>query len=197
MTIYLLRHGHIVSDPVKRFIGQQDLPLSARGVAQAHRWRKALSSVRFDAVFASDLARSRETACIITGNKEAAVSVLPAFREISLGSLEGRSMEEVQRRQPDLWHARGKDLVGFRPTGGESFSDLSRRVLPAFDAIVRAYPENRHVLISAHAGVNRVILCHVLGMPMANLFRIAQDHGCMNTLAIRSDGVRVLGLNLH
>ena len=38
------------------------------------------------------------------------------------------------------------------------------------------------VAIVGHAGVNRLILCNLLGMPIANLFRIAQDYACINTI---------------
>ena len=37
-------------------------------------------------------------------------------------------------------------------------------------------------MIVAHAGVNRVILCRVLGMDLANLFRLGQDYGSLNLL---------------
>jgi probable phosphoglycerate mutase len=45
--------------------------------------------------------------------------------------------------------------------------------------------ENGPILVVGHAGVNRVLLCHLLGMPLGNLFRLGQDYGCCNL--IRSD----------
>jgi broad specificity phosphatase PhoE len=44
------------------------------------------------------------------------------------------------------------------------------------------------VAIAGHAGVNRVILCDVLGMPLANLFRIAQRPGCVNVIESGRNG---------
>jgi probable phosphoglycerate mutase len=44
------------------------------------------------------------------------------------------------------------------------------------------------ILIVGHAGVNRIILCQVLGMPLQNLFDIRQDCGCFNLIGYQ-DGV--------
>ena len=89
-------------------------------------------------------------------------------------------VSEVRRLFPQEYDRRGADLAGYRPAGGESFADLSARVLPAFEEVVQQSGEN--LLIVGHAGVNRVILCHLLGMPLANLFRLEQEYGCLNIL---------------
>jgi broad specificity phosphatase PhoE len=39
-----------------------------------------------------------------------------------------------------------------------------------------------NIVIVAHGGVNRVILCHFLGIPLENIFRIEQDYGCVNVI---------------
>jgi probable phosphoglycerate mutase len=85
------------------------------------------------------------------------------------------------------------DFGGYRPPEGESFRDLQKRVLPVFKEIVSAARGN--VLIVAHAGVNRVVLCHVLGMPINHLFRIAQDYGCLNVIETRGNLFSVTSLN--
>ena len=39
------------------------------------------------------------------------------------------------------------------------------------------------VVIVAHGGVNRIILCHVRGMPMEHMFHLEQDTGAINVVA--------------
>ena len=51
------------------------------------------------------------------------------------------------------------------------------------------------LLLVCHAGVNRVILCHLLGMPLANLFRIGQDSGCLNIIEKNRQGFQVAAMN--
>ena len=172
--IYLFRHGEIDAGPGRRFIGQTDLPLNETGRRQAREWRDALKGMPWKGVFCSDLARSRETAGIIAGDG-APLHIREALREISLGSWEGANMAEIRARFPELWAARGRAMDTFRPPGGESFADHEARVMPAFDDLSES--PGGPLLVAGHAGVNRVILCRLLGMPLAHLFRLAQDYG--------------------
>jgi probable phosphoglycerate mutase len=51
------------------------------------------------------------------------------------------------------------------------------------------------VLIAGHAGVNRLLLCHVLGIPTQHMFRIDQNYGCMNVLRGHEEAFRVSLMN--
>lgn len=190
--IYLLRHGEIDAGPGRRFIGQTDLPLNGSGRRQAREWREALKGLPWKGVFCSDLARSRETAGIIAG-AGAACHFLKALREISLGAWEGAPMAEIRLRFPDQWAARGEALDTFRPPGGESFADLEGRVIPAFMKLSE-FPDGP-LLVVGHAGVNRVILCRLLGVPLANLFRLEQDYGGLTLIDRSVRPLRVKTMN--
>jgi probable phosphoglycerate mutase len=194
-AIFLLRHGAIQhrSAP-RRFIGQTDLPLNDRGRRQAHYWRACLAHATVAGICCSDLCRCTETARIAVPGEPPPVRAVPAMREIDLGQWDGLSFERVRRQWPDAFRQRGQDIAGFRPPDGESFTDLHQRVIPAFEEMVGRTDGN--LLIVAHAGVNRVILCHLLGMPLGHLFRISQCPGAMNVIDRRADGYRVLRMNL-
>ncbi len=192
--IYLLRHGEIKQGEERRFVGQFDLPLNENGLHQARLWQQKLKSGLFEKMYASDLSRARQTALIIAGNHQKKVHLLPALREINLGEWEGMSVAEVQARYPEDWQRREKDLVTFRPPRGESFRDLALRIEPVFNQIVQGLEGD--ILIVAHAGVNRVILCHVLGMDLANLFRLGQDYGSLNLLERNKDDWQVVAMNI-
>jgi probable phosphoglycerate mutase len=193
-AIYLVRHGAIQSsvDP-KRFIGQLDLPLNAEGFMQAERLAEGLRDVPLSAVFCSDLKRSVETAQIIA--KPHHISCIPRrdLREISLGRWEGLTFDEVRRRRPEEFDARGLDIVHFRPMEGESFLDCAFRVIPAFYEILTSTPGN--VLIVGHAGVNRIILSQALGQSLEDLFEIDQEYGCLNVVFHRNSAFEVKLLN--
>ena len=193
MTLFLLRHGDIESKLPKRFIGQVDVALSQKGRDQARRWQAAFAKKQLERLYASDLARCAETARIIAGHEPSKVHLLPALREISLGKLEGLTMNFIREQLPEVWKQRGENMARYRPEGGESFEDVHRRVIPVFEAIARKHEGN--ILIVAHSGVNRIILCHVLGMPVSDLFRIAQPYGCLNTLELHGDHFQVTGIN--
>jgi len=65
---------------------------------------------------------------------------------------------------------------------------------PAVDAVVAQL--KGHGLIVAHAGVNRLVLCYVLGMPLPNLFRLRQDYGALNIIDYGGNPSQVLGVNI-
>ncbi|MDA8428537.1 MAG: alpha-ribazole phosphatase [Geobacteraceae bacterium] len=193
-TIYLLRHGDSRPDAVRRFIGRSDGPLNEAGRSQAERWRRELSRIPFSRICCSDLQRSVETARIIGRRIKAPLTVLPGLAEIDLGRWDGLPFSEVRRLFPREYEQRGADLAGYRPPGGENFADLSDRVLPVFEGLLKPSAEN--ILIVGHAGVNRVILCHLLGLPLANLFRLEQGYGCLNVLEYAHEAWLVRSVNI-
>ncbi len=137
--------------------------------------------------------RSQHTAELIVGERRECIDIKPQLREIYLGEWEGLSVDEVNSRFPGEWQRRGSNIDEYRPAGGESFANLSARVTPVFDEIMAK--SERPVLIVGHAGVNRTILCHVLGMPLRNLFRLSQDYGCMNIFQPTDGGLRLRAMN--
>ncbi len=193
--IYLLRHGEIEMGKEKRYIGWTDPPLSNAGVQQAEQWQETLSNVPFENIFCSDLKRARQTAGIVCRDSAIPVQERDTLREINLGKLENRSMIEFRKQHPEAWQQRGKNIFTDRPNGGESFADLQTRVLPEFEKIMLKTVEN--TLIVGHAGVNRIILCHLLGMPPQQMFRLGQDYAGLNVIDHKKRPYRVNTLNLR
>jgi alpha-ribazole phosphatase len=193
VVLYLVRHGAIISVAGKAFIGQIEAPLSEEGVEQAWALRKWLQPVHFSRVISSDISRSQRTAKIIAGWRTNPVEAMPALREIDLGEWEGFSFQEIKERFPEDYAARGRDIENWRPPHGESFADCSARVNTALAEILAGSHGN--VLLVGHAGVNRLILCSVLGSPVGNLHRIGQDYGCVNVIEFGPDRARVQLMN--
>ncbi len=193
-TVFLMRHGDIRQDGIKRYIGQADLALNEVGRAQAISWRKELAEISFQRIYCSDLSRSYETACIIAEGRDTPVQPFPKLREINLGAWDGQAINEVRALHAGEYEKRGADMVYYRPPAGECFADVAARVIPLYEEIVRNASGN--LLIVGHAGVNKVILCHILGMPLKNLFRLRQDYGCLNVIDYEKSRVRLREMNL-
>jgi len=193
LVLYLVRHGAIISVAGKVFIGQTEAPLSEEGVEQAWALRKWLDAVRFSRVISSDLSRSQRTSKIIAGCCSTPLEAMPALREINLGDWEGISFDEIRERFPQEYEARGRDIENWRPPHGESFADCRARVYSALEDILMSSHGN--ILLVGHAGVNRLILCSVLGIPVKNLHRIGQDYGCVNIIEFAPHRARVQLIN--
>lgn len=176
----------------RRFVGQTDFPLTEEGRAQARLWQDALADVPFTTVVASDLSRCLETAAIVLAGRDILVRPEPRLREIKLGVWEGLTIQEVRQRFPGAYEQRGCNLAGFPPQGGESFADVQER---AVSAVRELADVSGNVLVVAHAGVNRAVLCHALGLDLTHLFRLGQDYCRLNILTLDETCWRVDAVN--
>lgn len=191
--IYLIRHGEITQSSPRRFVGQTDLPLTDRGREQIEKVAVFLLGRGVGRLLCSPLSRCVESAGIIGAALGIASEIVPDLREIALGAWEGLTVDEVRERFPGRYEARGRNLAGFRPPDGESFADVQRRAWPAFETAT--VEQGEPLAIVAHGGVNRVLLCRILGMPLENLFRLEQHYACVNILRQGDGEFRVVTLN--
>ncbi len=193
-TIYLIRHGEIEQHWPRRFVGQRDLQLTPAGKEQLERVGTYLKQSPIKQLFCSPLSRAVES-CVILGKHfpNAVIESIPDLREISLGDWEGLTVDEVKKRFPGSYERRGVDIVDFRPRNGESFMDLQQRCWSAFEEISQS--AETVTAIVAHAGVNRTLLCSLLGMPLSNVFRLAQNYGCVNNIQYRDSKYSLESLN--
>lgn len=196
--ILLLRHGELYTGDRKIYVGQTDVPLSGIGVSRAHAWAKEFEHIGITKIITSDLKRCHETAGIIAAKLKLKEELSKKWREISFGEWDGRDWEEVRQEYPKEVAARYADFVNQRPPGGENFLDLQTRVVAAFNDVL-AQNNAGVVLIVTHAGVNRTLLAHLMGLPPQGIFNIFQDFACLNIIDVK-DGkfkhVRALNL-LH
>jgi broad specificity phosphatase PhoE len=158
-VVLLVRHGATEWNETKRAQGQADIPLSARGRAQAGDVARELRDMEIAAVYSSDLVRALDTARAIAGEHDLEVQVDPGFREVDQGEWTGLTTSEIKARWPDLWgparHYRA------RP-GGESPEQVRQRALAALERVVAANPDGTVVVVS-HGGTIRWLSAEALG----------------------------------
>jgi alpha-ribazole phosphatase len=191
--IYLVRHGEIEGNEVFRYNGQVDVPLTPKGLDQYRQLAKRLREKPVSACYTSDLSRCALGADIICAELGIKPVQSRSLREISFGSWEGMSWQELEQKFPEEWRARLADLSNYRVPGGENLLDLSNRVMPLIHEIAGRHP-GEEVVVVAHGGVNRIILLNIIGAPHSSLFRIEQDYGCMNIIDCYADGHSVVKL---
>jgi broad specificity phosphatase PhoE len=193
-TIYLVRHGSVVGADTRRFIGHLDVPLSPRGELEAAALALRLASVELAAAYSSDLARARRTAAILAEAHQLEALALPTLREFAMGRWEGLTAEEIRALDPVAFDAWMTDVGRFQFPDGESLGDVAARAWPAFEAI-----EARHsggaVLVVAHGGPNRIVLCQALGVPLERILCLGQDYAALSVIERRREGWTLRVLN--
>ncbi|WP_345667201.1 bifunctional RNase H/acid phosphatase [Streptomyces similanensis] len=189
-TLVLLRHGETPLTPQKRFSGSggSDPSLSAIGREQAERVAAALARRgTVQAVVASPLARTRETAGIVAARLGLDVTVEDGLRETDFGAWEGLTFAEVSERYPDdlnTWLASPEA----RPTGGgESFATTATRIAATRDKLVAAYA-GRTVLLVTHVTPIKMLVRLALGAPLESLFRMELSAASLSAVAYYADG---------
>ncbi|MFJ9421047.1 bifunctional RNase H/acid phosphatase [Streptomyces sp. NPDC101249] len=189
-TLVLLRHGETPLTPQKRFSGSggSDPSLSDTGREQARLAGEALARRgTVQAIVASPLARTRETAGIVAARLGLDVRIEDGLRETDFGAWEGLTFGEVRDRHRadlDAWLAD----PSVAPTGGgESFETTAVRVAAARDRLVAAYA-GRTVLVVTHVTPVKTLVRLALGAPPEALFRMELSAAAFSAVAYYADG---------
>lgn len=176
-TVYLIRHGKPAFTGTERLcISSTDLPLSPEGKAQGERLKAYFAGISLQNVYSSDLIRAKETAAFLSPT----VVSVPALREIGVGAWEGLTFCEIRRRFPEEYALRGEDPVRYGIPGGEAPEACCIRGLEALDHLLET--TSGDIAVVAHAGINRLVLCKLLGRELREFLDIPQPYGCINIL---------------
>ena len=162
-----LRHGE--PEGGRRYRGQIDDPLSENGWAEM---RLATAGERpWTALISSPLKRCRAFAEVLAQETGLALSFDDRFKEVGFGSWEGKTADELKALDRDCVFNFKRDPVTFRPEGAEALQSFHDRVAVAFEDLIRSNVGG-HPLVIAHAGVMRMVACHVLGLDPAHAYRL-------------------------
>jgi probable phosphoglycerate mutase len=162
-TLILARHGETDWNRDGRWQGHADQPLNAAGRAQAKELADELRDEPIAAVYASDLARARETADIVAAPRGLLVRTDRRLREVDIGGWSGLTLAEVEARYPETvarWRA-GDPAHSFE--AGETYAAMGERVAEALREIARRHP-GEQVLVVLHGGPIRAVLAHEAGI---------------------------------
>jgi alpha-ribazole phosphatase len=193
--LYLVRHGQVVGFEELRANGHTDVDITKTGRLQMEDLAERLHLIDIDMIYSSDLIRTERGALIIGRHHNKPYLKKRELREIYFGDWEGMSLSEIEKDYPGEFEKRLGDIANYRPPGnGESMGDVFRRVLSCLTDILNENIGNT-ILIVAHGGVNRLILCEALGMDISNLFNIQQDFGCLNIIDYYPDNAIVRLVN--
>ena len=199
MRVLLARHGETPWNAEGRYQGQIDIPLSEVGEAQARSLGERLRDVDITRAVASPLARARRTAELALGEaRQSLLTFDDGLKEIGHGDWEGLLAAEIRERDParlQAWRDAPESVV-MPGAGGESLRNVADRVWPAFARACDGLGDADTLLVVAHDAVNRILICRVLGLPLARLWSFRQAPTTLNLLEGASvDTLEVVRLN--
>jgi len=197
-TVLLIRHGQSRGNAERRFGGHTATPLSTRGRKQAEATALTLKSESITAIYSSDLARAMETARPLSRVTGLPVHATSAFRERSVGVMEGLTFEDAAQQHPDQYAALLRRDFEHVLAGGESYRQLLDRARQKLDEIIE---ENRggKIAVFSHTGTICILALHLMGAldaPELKPVWISTGNCGITRFELRRDGfVRVLVLN--
>ncbi|MEM7292454.1 MAG: alpha-ribazole phosphatase family protein [Pseudomonadota bacterium] len=178
-TVDLIRHGEPVGG--RRFRGSQDDPLSEKG------WQQMRNAVEHAApwqrIVSSPLLRCRQFATELGTSLAVPVEIDNDFQEVHFGDWEGLTTAEVQAGWPGLLGKVWRDSIAHSPPGGEKLEDFQSRVAGAWESLLQSR-SGEHVMLVAHGGTIRLILCHVLGVPLTGMWRFEVAYASLTRLRV-------------
>lgn len=185
--IYLIRHGETEwNQNTPGYCGWTDIPLNDKGRAQADALGQRLAAEGLSAVLCSDMMRARETANAVAAHAGGIpVHVDARFRELNYGAWEGKSQEDLERGDSELFKSWKEDPAGVATRGGETLQQAIERAAPALQAWPERQPEAALALVS-HKTTVRLLLCWVLGIPLNNYLLILQQNAAINLIEFRN-----------
>ncbi len=182
LIIDLLRHGACDDGDIYR--GRTDSPLSATGWSQLDDAIAAFDQADrpWHAIYSSPLQRCRLPALRLAERLGLPLQLEPRLRELDFGDWDGQSCQQVWQRCQSQVEAFWRDPEANPPPAGESVLALRQRLDQLLqqwlvDLDGAAGSDARRLLCVSHGGVIRILLCRLLGLPLASAQQLSLDYG--------------------
>lgn len=183
MRLYLVRHTE-TKHVAGKCVGQSDVPLSEKGVADVVKIASFVRTLAPNRVISSDLERCARLAEAIASQLSVCVEFDGSWREMRFGKWENKTWDDIRAQDEDIFEEWTRDFVRTAAPDGESFADLQTRVERALEKLKTR--ENETVVVVTHAGPMRAALASAMGLPLDRAFSIHLNYGAIARLA--SDG---------
>ncbi len=192
IKILLIRHGD--TDYVNEALaGRIDSPLNAEGLVQSQRVAKALKHLSINAIYASPLKRTQQTAQPLAKFLRLDVKINHELNQVNFGDWQGLSFDELI--QDPNWKIFQENPALAKIPGGEDGIMVRERVSTAILKLINQYPRDAVIAIFSHGSIIRHTISHLIGLSLENLNQIRIAPASITTLAISGNKGKLLHLN--
>jgi alpha-ribazole phosphatase/probable phosphoglycerate mutase len=184
-NILLVRHGRTDWNDTHRFQGRTDIPLNAKGLAQAESVAARLAAWPIDVIYTSPMTRARETAAAIAAPHGKAPVVLDDLAEVNFGSWEGLFFEDLQRQDGDRLQKWLQNPFFCMPEKAETWDSIRVRAERVKETVLRS--SNERVVIVSHGGVIRALFTVLLDFDPRTVWNIKTSNCALSGIEVRKD----------
>jgi alpha-ribazole phosphatase len=188
--LFLLRHGQ--TPLAGKYAGITDVDLTHIGEIQISEVRPFLLHENIDRVLCSPLLRCRKSLEILDLSVESTVD--PRLQEVDFGEWDGKSFAEIAEDYPEDVRAWTEGGNSFCFPGGECLGHFISRLENVKKDILKM--ESKKVLLVAHGGVIRYMICSFLGLSYDNYLLFHVQEGRYSILDVFDQGAVLSGFNI-
>ncbi|NDZ80772.1 histidine phosphatase family protein [Streptomyces sp. SID10853] len=195
--LLLVRHGETRWHAENRYAGVSDVPLTAKGLAQAEDLADWARLRGVDAVASSPVSRALLTARPAARALGTEPEVVEALREVDFGWGEGRTIAEMAAEDAGAVRRFREDAETGAFPGSEPPSAAAARASQALRALAGRHP-GATVLVVAHNTLLRMALCAMLGIPVGR-YRLVfprLDNAAVTEIEVSGDRTALRSLNV-
>jgi len=167
MKFILVRHGETMANIGKVYSGWSNYDLTEKGKLQIKILAQELRGYKVDAIYASSLGRTMETANEIAKIIGKEVVVDDNLKEINFGVFDGKTAKEIEEDYPNEWKSWINDYESYRIPEGECLRDVLNRVKGFIDSIKE--DEGTCIMVS-HGGVIQSIITYLLDLELNKMW---------------------------
>ena len=191
--VLLVRHGQTPTTGSILPGRAPGLHLSDKGREQAEAVAARIEAIpKVDAVYASPLERTRETAAPIAKKRHLRVKIDKGLVEADFGEWTGQQLKTLFK-QPE-WQTVQRYPSGFRFPSGESFAEMQTRITGTIDKLVERHKGGVIVAVS-HADPIKAAVAQALGTHLDLFQRIVISPCSVTAIAYGPGGPAVLTVN--
>ena len=139
-------------------------------IAGKHGW---------EGIISSPLCRCRDFALELSLNLGVPLEINDDLGEINFGDWEGKTANEITQEDPDGLMQFYYDPGGNPPKNGENLEVFYQRTTSAWQNILQNH-RGKHLLLTTHAGVIRMLFAHILEITPKNSFNIKITHASLS-----------------
>lgn len=193
--IYLIRHAEAEGNLYRRVHGWYDSLITERGYRQIDALRERFRDIPIDAVYSSDLFRTKTTASSVYAAKGLELRIRKDLREVNMGDWEDKPWGEVERSDGERLALFNQSSPRWQAPHGESYEQVRQRLAGAIFRIARQHP-HQTVAIFSHGSALRTVLASFQGLPPERLCEAPHcDNTAVSCIEVNGEQAGIVFLN--
>jgi 2,3-bisphosphoglycerate-dependent phosphoglycerate mutase len=190
--LVLVRHGESEYNAKDLWTGWLDVPLTEKGREEARRAGEEIKDIKIDAVFVSDLIRSKQTweeIAKVLGLEKLEATEAWEIKERSYGDLAGQNKFEVKKKYGDEQWLKWRRGWDEKIPNGETLKDVYNRCVPFFqEKVLPLLKSGKNVLLSDHGNSFRALVKYLDKIEDSEIYKLEIPTGTVYIYDFDSEG---------